>query len=67
MARDIDRVMRLIVDAEQLDASLMRDADMLLQGLTAFEKLNIIQVAIREWQGRQDSGQADTKPINSAE
>lgn len=59
MARDIDRVTRLIVEAERLDASLMRDADMLLQGLSAVEKLNVIQAAIRGWQNRQESEQAD--------
>ena len=52
MARDIDRVMRMIVDAKTLDDLLMRDVDMLLQGLTYVEKLNIVNVAMRDWQNR---------------
>ncbi len=55
MARNIERVMRLILDAEQLTPTLMRDAEMLLHGLSVAEKVNVMHMAVR---GRREQGDA---------
>jgi len=57
LSRDIDKVMRLIIEAESLNDSLMRDVNTLLQGLSHIERLNVINVAMQSWRRRRSAGE----------
>ena len=57
MIRDIDAVMRLIIEAESLSDTVMQEAHWLLAGLSRIERLNVIDVAVQSWWRRQGGAQ----------
>lgn len=55
--------MRLIIEADSLNAMLMRDANSLLRGLSDIERLNVINVAVKSWRQNKALGPVGNSPV----